>query len=211
MSVVVVEGVESVEEFFLALFSFAEELDVIDDENIGGSELALEFGKFAVFDCAYEAVYEFFATVETDGGIGKFGFCFMRDCVEQVCFAESDVSIQEERVVCVAGRMADGDAACVGKSVAGSDDKIFEAVIGMEFGRTLCGLLLSGDRGSDVRELDAYKVACDGLCGPGKVEQAVILKEVGLCIIGASEFEDAAFELDDDEVIEPISAVDGVQ
>ena len=103
MSVVIIEGVEGVEEFFLALFSFAEELDVVDNENIGGSELTLEFGQGAVFDCAYEAVYEFFATVEADGRIGKFSFCFVRDCVEQMCFAKSDVSIEEERVVCVAG------------------------------------------------------------------------------------------------------------
>ena len=71
--------------------------------------------------------------------------------------------------------------------------------------------MLSGDCGSDLRKLDAYEMACDGLRRPGKGEQTVILKEVGLGVIGASEFEDAAFELDDDEVIEPVSAVDRVQ
>ena len=208
---IVVERVEGVEEFFLALFSFAKELDVIYDENIGGSELALEIRQGAVLDCAYESVYEFFATVETDGRIWEFGFCFVRNCVEQVCFAESDVSIKEEWIVCVAGCVADRNATGVCESVAGSDNETFEAVIGMESWRTLYGLFLSGDRWSNLRKFDAYEVACDGLCSPGKVEQAVIFKKVGLCIIRAADFKNAAVELYDDKVIEPFSTVDGVK
>jgi len=101
--VVVVEGVEGVEEFFLALFSFPQELDVIDNQNVGGSELALEFGEFAVFDCAYEAIDKFLAAMKTNGGVRELVFCFVRDGMEQMCFSEPDVSIKEERIVCVSG------------------------------------------------------------------------------------------------------------
>lgn len=72
-------------------------------------------------------------------------------------------------------------------------------------------MFLSGDCWSNERELDAYKVACYGLRRPCKVEQTIILKEVSLCVIGASDLEYTTFELDDDEVIEPVSAVDRVQ
>ena len=100
---VVVQSVECVEEFFLALFAFAEELNVVNNEDVCCAELALEFGEFSVFDCAYETVDEFFATVETDGDAGGLLFCFVCNGVQHVCFAEADVAIKKQRVICCAG------------------------------------------------------------------------------------------------------------
>ena len=58
---VVVESVESVEELFLGVFPFAEELYVVDDQNVDGSKLVLELREVSLFDCVDEIVYEFFA------------------------------------------------------------------------------------------------------------------------------------------------------
>ena len=58
---VVVERVEGVEEFFLAVLAFAEELDVVDYEHVNGAAVGLELLQGSFFDCGDEGVYELLA------------------------------------------------------------------------------------------------------------------------------------------------------
>ena len=58
---VVVERVEGVEEFFLAVLAFAEELDVVDYEHVNGAAVGLKFLQRSFFDCGDEGVYELLA------------------------------------------------------------------------------------------------------------------------------------------------------
>ena len=55
---VIIEGVKGMEEFLLALLAFAQELDVVDYEDINGSKLVLKAGQISLFDCANEPVDE---------------------------------------------------------------------------------------------------------------------------------------------------------
>ena len=128
---VVVERIKGVEEFFLALFAFAEKLDVVDDEDVDGSELALELGQCTLFDCADETIDEFFTAQEAYDSGREFVSCFVSDTMEQMSFSESDTAVEKQRVVCAARCVADGDAACVGEPVAWADDKTFESIVGV--------------------------------------------------------------------------------
>jgi len=130
---VVVERVECVEEFFLAVLPLAEELDVVDNEHVNGAAVALKLWEGSFFDCGDEGVYELFAAQEADEGIGEFFLCFAADGVEEMCFSESDAAVEKQRVVCCSGCVADGDAACVCEPVCRSDDEVFKCVIGMHF------------------------------------------------------------------------------
>ena len=130
---VVVERVEGVEEFFLAVLPLAEELDVVDYEHVNGAAVALKLGEGSFFDCGDEGIYELFATQEADEGIGEFFLCFAADGVEEMCFSESDAAVEKQWVVCCSGCVADGDAACVCEPVCRSDDEVFKCVIGMHF------------------------------------------------------------------------------
>ena len=85
---VLVERVEGVEKFLLALLSLAEELDVVDYEHIDGAELVLETREVALFDCADEFIDEFFAAQELNREIFIFVEAVPADGVEQMCFAE---------------------------------------------------------------------------------------------------------------------------
>ena len=77
------------EELFLALFSLAEELYVIDNEGIDGSELALETGDISLLNCPYESVYEVLATDELNYSVWESSFGLTADGVEQVCLSEA--------------------------------------------------------------------------------------------------------------------------
>ena len=55
----------------------------------------------------------------------------MADCVQEVSFSKADTSIEEERVISISERMANGNTTCVGKSVAGTDYKAVEVIIGV--------------------------------------------------------------------------------
>jgi len=79
---VVVECVESVEEFFLAVLALAEKLDIVDYEHINRTAVALKVGKGPFFDCGDECIYKLFATQETDGGAVEFFLCFVAGGVQ---------------------------------------------------------------------------------------------------------------------------------
>ena len=103
-------------------------------------------------------------------------FHFVADGVEEVGFAESGAAVNEKWVVSIAWRLTYGDTACVGESVAGSDDEVFEGIIGME-GR-LVGISLACRVESGVavcRKSDGNEMASNLLGGPGKSDSAVIL------------------------------------
>ena len=130
MFAVAVKRVEGVKKLFLALFAFAEELDVVDNEDIDRSEPALKTREVALLDGLDEMVHKFFATEESyDGG---FAYCFVTDGVEQMRFAQSGTAVNKERIIGIAGGLTDGDAACVGEPIARPDNKIVEGIIRMK-------------------------------------------------------------------------------
>jgi len=172
---VVVERVECVEKFLLAVLALAEELDIVDYEHINGAAVRLKFLQGTFFDCGDEGVYELFAAQETDGGACEFFLCFVAGGMQEVGLAESDAAVEEQGVVCCSGCVADGDAACVCEPVCRADDEVFKCVIGMDFyGPSRLG----GGRSESClyrAELYGDQMAGDVLGGLGEGAAAVVV------------------------------------
>ncbi len=56
----------------------------------------------------------------------------MADRLQQVCFAEADTAVDEQRVVGVPGWVGDGEGGGVREAVVGADDKGIEGVVGAD-------------------------------------------------------------------------------
>lgn len=75
-------------------------------------------------------------------------------------------------------------------------------------------LLLDGGWGESRvcgGELCGDEVACNVLSGFVEGCEGVVAEELSGSFVGASDFEEAAGELDDDEVVEPFAGVCGVE
>jgi len=143
---------------------------------------------------------------------GEFAFDFVADGLKEVRFAKPGISIDEQWIIGIAGRLADCDTACVGEAVAGADDEILESIIGVKgeqffvsrARKGLFGLAIGG-------KLDCDEVAGNELGGAGEGAFAFILQEVGAGLVGAADFEKAAGKTHEVEVIEPLARIYGVQ
>ena len=89
MFAVVVEGIEGVKKFFLALFTFPEKLHVVYDEHIDITELVLKPCQVCLFDGPDELIDKVFAAQHLYDGVCEFLFCLLAHRMEQVCFSES--------------------------------------------------------------------------------------------------------------------------
>ena len=145
------------------------------------------------------------------GGCG-FAFHLMADGVKKVRFAKAGMAVNKKGIICIAGRLADGDAACVCQPIAGADDEIVERIIGMEH-RFVSAVLARRLRLSVPvgRKLNGYEMAGDLLGGLSKGALAVIPEELGARLIRAADFERPAGQSDEAEIVKPFSGVDGVK
>jgi hypothetical protein len=129
--------VEGVEELLLGGFFIAEEVDIVDDEEVGAAEAAAEEVGFVGFDGFEEFVGELLGG-EVEPLFArpppvKFGEA-LADALEEVGFAEAAVTVEEEGVELLAGVLGDLEGGVVGELVVGSDDEFVEGVLGVDDG-----------------------------------------------------------------------------
>src|SRR5207302_6021523 len=106
-----VEGVEGVEELLHRLLLVAEELDVIEQEDVALLAVASAKLRHAVLlERVDEIVGERLAREIDDVAIGVLLESMVADRVHQVRLAQTHAAVEEERVVGLAGRVGDGGA-----------------------------------------------------------------------------------------------------
>jgi hypothetical protein len=103
-----VQGVEGVEELFLGALLAGEELDVVDEQDVDGAVLVAEAGHLVVADGVDHLVGELFAGDVADGGVGLAALDEVADGLHEVGLAHADAAVEEERVVGLGGALGDG-------------------------------------------------------------------------------------------------------
>lgn len=210
MFAVVIKGVKGVEEFFLALLAFAQELNVVDYEHINGSKLTLKTGQISLLDGPDKSVDEIFTAQEPDYFAVGFLSCLVTDSVQEVSFSQTRITVKKKRIVCITRGLADGNAACVGKAVARPDNEVIKCIIGME--------LWSGTAQGSGRffvsgnvEIDRDEMARYVLSGAGERAFAIIMEVLDSLFIRTSNSERTTVKMHDRQFLEPFSAVGRVE
>jgi hypothetical protein len=124
-----VERVERVEELFLRALLPGEELDVVDQEHVGGAVAALELERGGVLDRVDHLVHELLGGHEEDPGPAPLLADVVPDRVHQVGLPESHTSVNEERVVPLARALGHRLANRVGELIAAPHDEGLERVV----------------------------------------------------------------------------------
>jgi len=200
------------EKFLLALFALPEELDIIDDEHVNTAKLSLETEQITFLDCVDESVYEVFTTEQLNDCVGELSPRFAADGLQEMGFSEAGIAIDKKRVVGIAGRLADGNTACMRKSIARTDDEVIKGVIRVE--SKLNGLrwrVVVGTGSTVNRELDADKMPGNLLCSAGEADFAVFSEELQTGFVGTANDEQAAVEAKNTKVVKPRACVDRVE
>ena len=127
--VVVVQGVERVEERLLRLGLALQELDVVDHQDVDIAIAGLERRTAVVGDRVDEVVGELFARDVAHPDAGEQVDRVIADRVQQVGLAEARVAVDEQRVVGLGGGLGDGDRRRVREPVGLADDEVVEGVL----------------------------------------------------------------------------------
>ncbi len=106
---VVMQLVEGVEELVLRGFLAGEEMNVVDQEQVEFAVTAAERGDAAGLESLDEIVGESLGRDVGDAGLRVAGVDRVSDRVHQVGLAETGRTVDEERVVIVAGFLGDGE------------------------------------------------------------------------------------------------------
>src|SRR4051812_38789912 len=122
------ESVEGVKEFLLRTLFAAEELNVVDQEQVGLTITLPEFDQRTVLNRIDEIVNEYLARE-----VHHFRALFLRpdvlaDRLHQVRLAETDAAVDEERVVSASRGLRDRETRGVRNLVVRADDKRIESV-----------------------------------------------------------------------------------
>ena len=117
------ERVEGVEKFLLRAFFPAEELDVVDQEQIRLAIAFAEFDQVVVLNRVDEFVDEQLAREIHDPGVFGAGADVLADRLHQMRLAEPDPAVNEERVVGLGRRLRDGQTGGVRDFIVRADDK----------------------------------------------------------------------------------------
>jgi len=99
---VVVKGIKGVEEFFLALLTFPQELNIVDYQRINSTKLALKAGQISFLDCSNKPVDEIFTTQKLDDLAIKFPLGFETDSLQEMGFSQAGVAVNKKWVVGIA-------------------------------------------------------------------------------------------------------------
>ena len=134
-----IQGVERVEELLLGAGLAGEELDVVDEQDVGVAVGVLEGVDRLGAQRADEVVGEGLGGGVADGGTTAVVQDVVADGMEEVGLAEAGRGVEEEGVVGLAGELGDGEGGGVGQAVALADDELLESVAGVELGRCAVG------------------------------------------------------------------------
>ncbi len=153
------EGVERVEKFLLRALFAAEELNVVDQQQIGLPVAFAKFDQVIVLDGVDEFVDEKFARKVHHLRVFLFHPDVLPDRLHQVRLAESHPAVNEERVVSARGRLRDRETGGVRDLVIRADHERFESIPGIEpergagllrVARVLAGEFLFGKLGQNL-------------------------------------------------------------
>ncbi len=117
LATALIENVECMEQFFLAGFAAGEELDVVDDEEIGFAGAFAEGLEVASGDGLDEVVDEGFAGDVDGAEIGIGAEDFGAGGLEEVGLAEAGGAVDEQGVIECAELVAAGSAGGVGEAI----------------------------------------------------------------------------------------------
>ena len=137
--VVGMQGVEGVEELLLGLLLAGDELDVVEQKQVGVAVFVAEFQVFALADGLDQLVRELLAGDIDDVDVGVPLLHLGGDGVEQVGLAQAGVAVEEERVIHVRRLLHHGQRRVVGDDVGGSDDEFFKGELGIELDEVIFG------------------------------------------------------------------------
>ena len=150
-----VQRVEGVEELLLGLRLALQELDVVDEQDVGVAEARLEVVDVAGLQRRDELVREALGGRAAHAQAAAVVADVVADRVQQVGLAEAGRPVEEERVVGLAGQLGDGERGGVGEAVGVADDELVERELGMKLalvaGRRRRRRRAAGERGGDRR------------------------------------------------------------
>ena len=112
-----VKRVERVEELFLDPLLVLEELHVVEEQQVIRAVALLEPLDPFVAERVDEVVHERLAVDVSNGEIAGVLRDVLGDRLHQVRFPEARPAVDEQRVVCLRGRLRDGERCCVREAV----------------------------------------------------------------------------------------------
>ena len=130
----VAQGVEGVEELLLDLGLLGQEMDVVDQEQVGHAEAVAEILELAVLQGVDVGDEELLAG-GVDHGVAAVLDDGVGDGLEQVGLAQPGAAVDEERVDRLAGVLADIDRGGIGEVVAIAHHEVLESVRGAAVAR----------------------------------------------------------------------------
>ena len=127
-----VERVERMEEFLLCRILAGNELDVVDEEQIGPAVFAAELNIPALLHRGDQLVRKLVA-LDVDDVIARMLFMDLAgDGVEQMRLAEAGRPVDEQRVIGLRRGIGHRDGRRVGEAVGGADDKLVKRELRVE-------------------------------------------------------------------------------
>src|SRR5207244_13211017 len=132
LSALVVERVEGVEELLLGTLATSQQLHVVEDENVDLPEALLELPHAVASQRRDEVVHERLGGQVGDAREQVALEDLMPDRVGEMCLAETDAAVDEERIVMVARLGRDGLAGRVRELIRGADHEAREGVLRIE-------------------------------------------------------------------------------
>ena len=127
--VVLIKGIEGVEEFLLCLLLAGNKLNVVYEQYVHPSVLAAEIvyraeSELTVLKRLYKLVGEILAPDVLDFFIREIFFHLILYCKQQMSFSDSGRSVYNKRVVCDRVVVGHRERRRVGKAVCGADHEI---------------------------------------------------------------------------------------
>ena len=117
--VLINQGVEGVEEFFLRRILAGDELHIIHHQHVDRAEQFLEIHDLLVAQGLHEAIHELLGGQIQHAQMRLARLKFMRNRVHQVGFAQTDAAVKEQRV--------EGDRATFGHTAGGGMGQVRSA------------------------------------------------------------------------------------
>ena len=144
------------EKFLLGPFPSGQELHVIDDQDVRTPKLVLELCHPVALDVHHQLVGERFRRQIHDPLAPVAAQRRVSDRIDEVCLSEAHAAIHEERVVAVAGPLADGRGRGMRKLVAAADDEGREGEVLNQSGFLPPGWLRRGRERGRLRGFEQF-------------------------------------------------------
>ena len=127
-----VQGIESVEEFFLNPLFASQELDVVDQQHVRLAVFLAELGQRVVLDGVDELVGELLGGQIGDAGVLLVLCDVLADSVKQVCLAQPNPAVEKQRIVGFARRLGDREGCAMSEVVIVAHHEGVEGVVWIE-------------------------------------------------------------------------------